>query len=72
MAAGPGDTRSRYWYTLYVPQNTVAQHFATGDAPPRLISARNRLFKLLGYDRVVYLEDAPEHGDRVRTATVSR
>ena len=34
--------------------------------------AQNRLFKLLGYDRVVYLEDASEHGDRVRTATVSR
>jgi quercetin dioxygenase-like cupin family protein len=61
----PGDT-------LYVPQNTVAQHFAANGAPLRLISAQNRLFKLLGYDRVLYLEEAPEHGERVRTATVSR
>ncbi len=47
--------------TLYVPTNTVAQHVAGGDAPLRLLSGQNRLFKLLGYDRVVYLEEAPEH-----------
>ena len=44
--------------TLYVPQNTVAQHFATGGEALRLLSGQNRLFKLLGYDSVVYLEDA--------------
>ncbi len=43
--------------TLYVPQNTVAQHVAADGAPLRLLSAQNRLFKLLGYDSVVYLED---------------
>ena len=43
--------------TIYVPQNTVAQHFATSDAKVRLLSAQNRVFKLLGYDRVAYLED---------------
>ncbi len=47
--------------TLYVPQNTVAQHFAGANAPLRMISGQNRLFKLLGYDKVVYLEQAPEH-----------
>jgi quercetin dioxygenase-like cupin family protein len=50
--------------TLYVPQNTVHQQFnARGDEPLRLLSAQNRLIKYLGYDHVVYLEDAPEHAD---------
>jgi quercetin dioxygenase-like cupin family protein len=44
--------------TLYVPQNTIAQHFASGDEPLVLLSGQNRLFKLLGYDSVVYLEAA--------------
>jgi len=43
---------------VYVPQNTVHQHFADGDEPLRLLVAQNRLFKLLGYDNVAYLEDA--------------
>ncbi len=47
--------------TLYVPQNTVAQHFATDGAPLVLLSAQNRLFKLLGYDNVAYLDKAPEY-----------
>jgi quercetin dioxygenase-like cupin family protein len=50
----PGDT-------LYVPQNTVHQHFnASDDEPLRLLSVQNRLIKYLGYDNVVYFEDAPE------------
>ncbi len=44
--------------TIYVPQNTVAQHFATGGSELRLLSAQNRLFKLLGYDQTVILEAA--------------
>ncbi len=48
---------------MYVPQNTIHQHFAA--EPVTLLSAQNRLFKLLGYDAVRYLEDAP------RTRTVS-
>ncbi len=52
---GPGDL-------LYVPHNTIHQHFnADATAPLVLLSAQNRLFKLLGYHAVVYLEDAPEH-----------
>jgi hypothetical protein len=47
--------------TLYVPQNTVAQHFAADGTPLRLLSAQNRVFKMLGYDKTVYLEDAPEY-----------
>ena len=50
---------------LYIPQNTVHQHF-NGDAsrPLVILSAQNRLFKLLGYDSVVQLEDAPEYGGK--------
>jgi quercetin dioxygenase-like cupin family protein len=43
---------------VYVPQNTVHQLFNNGDEPLRLLVAQNRLFKHLGYDNVVYLEDA--------------
>ncbi|MDR7390109.1 MAG: cupin domain-containing protein, partial [Armatimonadota bacterium] len=47
---------------LYIPQNTIHQHFnADPDRPLVFLSAQNRLFKLLGYDSVVYLEDAPEY-----------
>ena len=48
--------------TLYVPQNTVAQHFTADGQPLRLLSGQNRLFKQLGYDKVAYLENAPEFG----------
>ncbi|HWG12945.1 MAG TPA: cupin domain-containing protein [Streptosporangiaceae bacterium] len=47
--------------TLYVPQNTIAQHFSADGQPLRLLSGQNRLFKQLGYDKVVYLENAPEY-----------
>ena len=49
--------------TVYVPQNTVAQHFAADGTPVRLLSAQNRVFKHLGYDTVHYFEPAPEHAD---------
>src|SRR6266540_2135430 len=61
----PGDT-------LYVPQNTVAQHFAADGAPLRLLSAQNRLFKLLGYDKVVYLEHAPSDDVEAKAVQVAR
>jgi mannose-6-phosphate isomerase-like protein (cupin superfamily) len=47
--------------TLYVPQNTVVQLFAADGAPLRLLNAQNRVFKLLGYDNVHYVEPAPEY-----------
>ena len=40
---------------VYVAQNTVRQHVATGGA--RLLCCRNRLFGLLGYDATAYLEE---------------
>jgi quercetin dioxygenase-like cupin family protein len=43
---------------LYIPQNTVHQHMNDGAEPLVFLSAQNRLFKQLGYDNVVYLEDA--------------
>jgi quercetin dioxygenase-like cupin family protein len=45
--------------TVYIPQNTIHQHFADDGAPVTFISAQNRLFRNLGYDTVAYLEDAP-------------
>ena len=47
---------------VYIPQNTIHQHL-NGDPNKPLIflSAQNRSFKLLGYDSVIYLEDAPRH-----------
>jgi hypothetical protein len=36
----------------------VHQHSSDGDEPLLFLSAQNRLFKQLGYDNVVYLEDA--------------
>jgi quercetin dioxygenase-like cupin family protein len=45
---------------LYIPQNTVAQHFAADGTPLRMLGAQNRLFKHLGYDTTHYYEDAPE------------
>lgn len=55
---------------LYVPQNTVHQHFnADPSQPLRVLVGQNRLFKLLGYDSVVHLEDAPEASERKARAT---
>ena len=45
----PGDV-------AWVPQNTVHQHVNIGHEPLRVIVAQDRLFKMLGYDSVVYLE----------------
>jgi quercetin dioxygenase-like cupin family protein len=47
--------------TLYVPQNTVVQHFAADGTPLRMLSAQNRVFKHLGYDKIHYFEDAPQY-----------
>jgi quercetin dioxygenase-like cupin family protein len=58
--------------TLYVPQNTVHQHFnASEDKPLRLLSVQNRLIKYLGYENVVYYEDAPEFAGAPPTEAVS-
>ena len=54
---------------VYVPQNTVHQLFNSDRSQPLVVlSAQNRLFKLLGYDNVVQLEDAPEFRGTARQA----
>ncbi|HYZ01833.1 MAG TPA: cupin domain-containing protein [Candidatus Binatia bacterium] len=57
---------------VYVPQNTVHQHLP-GDSGALLLGAQNRLFRLLGYDAVVYPDLAPAGGgltDRADAAAV--
>ncbi len=61
IAAEPTRHEIKAGDVLYVPQNTVAQHFAGAGTALRMISGQNRLFKLLGYDKVVYLEQAPDY-----------
>ena len=56
---------------LYVPQNTVHQQWSSGKEPLIYLSAQNRLFKLLGYDSVVHLEDAPEWAGKDRAAVTA-
>jgi quercetin dioxygenase-like cupin family protein len=51
--------------TLYVPQNTIAQHFAADGSPLHLLSAQNRVFTTLGYDNVHYFENAPEYDSQL-------
>jgi quercetin dioxygenase-like cupin family protein len=47
---------------VWIPQNTVHQHFNADPANPAvLLCAQNRLFRHMGYDRVAYLETAPEY-----------
>jgi len=46
---------------VWIPPNTVHQHFNADPAhPARFISAQNRMFKHMGYDDVEQIEPAPE------------
>ncbi len=58
---------------LYVPHNTVHQHFNADPAQPLvMLSAQNRLYRHLGYDNLVHLEDAPEYrGEASRAVTAA-
>jgi mannose-6-phosphate isomerase-like protein (cupin superfamily) len=58
--------------TVYVPQNTIAQHFAADGTPLHLLSVRNRIFRYLGYDNVHYLEDAPEYTAQLASAAAGQ
>ncbi len=45
---------------VWIPPNTVHQHFNSDAArPARFISAQNRMFKHMGYDDVEQIEPAP-------------
>jgi quercetin dioxygenase-like cupin family protein len=57
---------------IWVPQNTVVQHFNSHpDKPVRLLVGSNRIFKKLGYSRVVDFEEAPEYRAMNGQANVS-
>ena len=58
VAEKPGTWNFAAGDVVYVPQNTVHQLVASGAEPLRVLVAQNRIFKHLGYDSVVYLEDA--------------
>ena len=58
--------------TIYVPQNTIAQHFAADGTPLHLLSVQNRIFQYLGYDNVHYFEDAPEFAGELSAAAPGR
>ena len=51
--------------TLYIPQNTIAQHFAADGTPLHVISVQNRIFKHLGYDNGPLLRGRPRVRRRV-------
>jgi quercetin dioxygenase-like cupin family protein len=55
--------------TLYIPQNTIAQHFAADGTPLHLLSVQNRVFKHLGYDKVHYFEDSSDYTASLAAAT---
>lgn len=47
---------------VYIPQNSLHQHFnADPSNPVKLISGMNRIFKLIGYSEAEQLENAPEY-----------
>jgi hypothetical protein len=51
---------------IYIPPNTIHQHFNTDPAKPvRLISAINRIYKYCGLNDLEQLEDAPEYDPKV-------
>lgn len=52
---------------VYIPQNTVHQTFNDGKEPLVFVSAQNRVFKHVGYDNVVHLEDASAGSKEART-----
>jgi|SRR5579864_1234099 len=59
VAKEPTEHQWQQGDVIWVPTNTVHQHVADS-AKATLLGAQNRVFKLLGYDAVVYREHAPE------------
>jgi quercetin dioxygenase-like cupin family protein len=71
VANEPTKHEFRVGDTVYVPQNHVHQYVNTGAEPLRLLVVQNRLIRYLGYDNVVYYEDAPEFAGAAPKEAVS-
>jgi len=51
---------------IYIPPNTIHQHFnASKDKPVRLISATNRIYKACGLNDLEQIENCPEYDPKV-------
>ena len=51
--------------SIYIPPNTVHQHFNTDpQKPARFISATSRMVRYIGFDDLEQVEDAPEYGKK--------
>jgi hypothetical protein len=51
---------------VYIPPNTIHQHFnADPDRPVRIISIINRIYRLSGLNDLEQIEDAPEYDPKV-------
>ena len=62
VAKEPGRWEWQAGDMVYIPHNTIHQHFNAEPArPARLIAASNRIYQLIGYSRVEQLENAPEY-----------
>ena len=49
--------------SIYIPPNTVHQHFnADSQHPARFISSTSRRIRLIGFDDLEQIENAPEYG----------
>ncbi|MHB1908515.1 MAG: cupin domain-containing protein [Nitrososphaerales archaeon] len=62
----PQDEERRYEWragdVIYVPPNTIHQHFnSSKEKPVRIISATNRIYKFSGLDDLEQIENAPEY-----------
>jgi quercetin dioxygenase-like cupin family protein len=57
---------------VYMPPASIHQHFNDSNEPLRFLSAQNRLFKLIGYDNVEYLEVSPEYASSRTAAPVTQ
>jgi quercetin dioxygenase-like cupin family protein len=51
--------------SVYIPPNTIHQHFnASPDNPVRIIAAESRIMKYMGLDDLEQLENAPEFEEK--------
>jgi quercetin dioxygenase-like cupin family protein len=51
--------------SVYIPPNTVHQHFnGDSDKPARFISATSRMIRYIGFDDLEQIENAPEYQEK--------